>query len=102
MFIDPDLEYIYNLPRATVKAVLDELYIERCNVFVYSTILLAAAGDLLKLLGWDMVNEQAVESENELVLLSAVDLRAKAAGFFFAYGRCLQAVELHSLVCNVF
>jgi hypothetical protein len=49
-----------------------------------------------------MVNEQAVESENELVLLSAVDLRAKAAGFFFAYGRCLQAVELHSLVCNVF
>jgi hypothetical protein len=89
---------MYNLPRATVLAILDELYIERGNVYIFSTILLAAAGDLLKLLGWDMISDKAVEDEKETVLISAVDLRAKAAGYFFAFGRALQAIELHSLV----
>lgn len=102
VFTDADLEYIYNLPRQTVLAVLDELYIERCNVYVLCTILLTAAGNLLKLLGWDMVDEKAAESEQEMVLISAVDLRAKAAGFFFAFGRCLQAIELHSLAVAQF
>jgi hypothetical protein len=95
---DPDSHYIRQLPRRTVLAVLDELYIERSNLLVFCTVLLAAAGDLLKLLGWDMASDRAVESEQETVLVSAVDLRAKAAGFCFAFGRALQAIELHSLV----
>ena len=95
---DPGSEYIYNLPRSRVLAILNELYVERANLLVFSTILLAAAGDLLKLLGWDVVNDTAVEMEQELVLISAVDLRSKAAGFCFAYGRVLQAIEIHSLV----
>lgn len=98
MSADPSLEYLYHLPRATVLAILDELYMERSNLLVFSTVLLAAAGDLLKMLGWDMISDDAVERQQELVLLSGGDLRAKATGFWFAFGRCLQAIELHALV----
>ena len=45
---------------------------------------------------------RAVEDEKEMVLISAVDLRSKAAGYFFAFGRALQAIELHSLVRILF
>lgn len=95
---DAGHEYVRSLPRRAVLLILDELYMERANLYVFSCVLLAAAGDLLKLLGWDMVSAKSVEQEQQTVLLPAVGLRAKAAGFCFAFGRVLQAMELHAMV----
>lgn len=96
--LDPDIFYLRSLSRRAVLLILDELYLERTNLYLFSCILLAAAGDLLKLLGWDMISTRAVEREQDTVLLPAAGLRAKAAGFCFAFGRVLQAIELHSQV----
>ena len=99
--LDSAEDYIYYLRKDSILEILDELYAERSNICIYSSIVLAAACGLLKSLGWDTISAQAVEDQKDTVVMAAFDLRSKAAGCFFAFGRSLQALEMYSLVSQL-